>query len=81
VVDVSAAYSVSSLHESAPSKLFEGRCGAAANQSGRTYDVSLDGWRAVLNHPDILVVHDVGREGGTMFVGSELLEVKTLRDS
>ena len=36
---------------------------------------------AALNHPNILVVHDVGTEGGTTFVVSELLEGKTLRDA
>ena len=36
---------------------------------------------AALNHPNILVVHDVGTEAGTTFVVSELLEGKTLRDA
>ena len=35
---------------------------------------------AALNHPHILTVYDVGTEGGTAFVVSELLEGKTLRD-
>ena len=36
---------------------------------------------AALNHPNILVVHDVGLEAGTTFVVSELLEGQTLRDT
>ena len=36
---------------------------------------------AALNHPNILVVHDVGAEAGTTFVVSELLEGQTLRDA
>jgi len=32
----------------APSKLFEGRYGAAAGQSGRTYDVAPDGKRFLM---------------------------------
>ncbi len=36
---------------------------------------------AALNHPNILVVHDVGTEAGTTFVVSELLEGKTLREA
>src|SRR5262245_33460555 len=34
---------------------------------------------AALNHPNILVVHDVGAEGSVHFVVSELLEGQTLR--
>jgi Tol biopolymer transport system component len=35
---------------------------------------------AALNHPNILVVHDVGTESGIPFVVSELLEGDTLRE-
>src|SRR5580698_15280 len=35
---------------------------------------------AALNHPNILVVFDIGKEDGRAFVVSELLEGKTLRD-
>src|SRR4030095_10836816 len=35
---------------------------------------------AALNHPNILAVYDVGREGRTAFVVEELLEGDTLRD-
>jgi serine/threonine protein kinase len=35
---------------------------------------------AALNHPNILVVFDVGRDGDTVFVVEELLEGRTLRD-
>ena len=34
---------------------------------------------AALNHPNILVVHDIGRDAGTAYVVSELLEGRTLR--
>ena len=34
---------------------------------------------AALNHPNILVVHDVGHDAGRAFVVSELLEGRTLR--
>jgi Tol biopolymer transport system component len=34
-----------------------------------------------LNHPNILVVHDVGTDGGIPYVVSELLEGQTLRDA
>jgi serine/threonine-protein kinase len=34
-----------------PTKLFEGRYGAAANQSGRTYDIALDGKRFLMIKP------------------------------
>src|SRR5690349_1726810 len=36
---------------------------------------------AALSHPNIVAVHDVGRESGTFFVVTELLEGKTLRDA
>ena len=36
---------------------------------------------AALSHPNIVAVHDVGHEGGTFYVVTELLEGKTLRDS
>ena len=36
---------------------------------------------AALNHPHILAVYDIGTEGGTTFVVSELLEGKTLREA
>src|SRR6187402_1052953 len=36
---------------------------------------------AALNHPNILVVYDVGAEGGVPFVVSELLEGRTLRQA
>ena len=35
---------------------------------------------AALNHPNILTVHDVGAEGGTSYVVTELLEGETLRE-
>ena len=35
---------------------------------------------AALSHPNILAVHDVGRDDGTFYVVTELLEGKTLRD-
>ena len=35
---------------------------------------------AALNHPNILAVYDVGREGDTAFVVEELLDGETLRD-
>jgi serine/threonine protein kinase/tetratricopeptide (TPR) repeat protein len=35
---------------------------------------------AALNHPNILTVHDVDSEGGTVYVVTELLEGETLRD-
>jgi eukaryotic-like serine/threonine-protein kinase len=33
-----------------------------------------------LNHPNLLVVHDVGMEGGTPYLVTEVLEGETLRD-
>jgi serine/threonine protein kinase/Flp pilus assembly protein TadD len=36
---------------------------------------------AALSHPNIVAVHDVGRENGTFYLVTELLEGKTLRDS
>jgi serine/threonine-protein kinase len=35
---------------------------------------------AALSHPNIVAVHDVGREDGTFYLVTELLEGKTLRD-
>ena len=35
---------------------------------------------AALSHPNILAIHDVGREGGTAYAVMELLEGATLRD-
>src|SRR5262249_49628335 len=35
---------------------------------------------AALNHPNILVVHDIGKDDGRAYVVAELLEGKTLRD-
>lgn len=35
---------------------------------------------AALSHPNIVAVHDVGRENGTFYLVTELLEGKTLRD-
>ena len=35
---------------------------------------------AALNHPNILVVHDIGKDNGRAYVVAELLEGKTLRD-
>ena len=35
---------------------------------------------AALNHPNILAVYDIGREGDTAFVVEELLDGETLRD-
>src|SRR5271170_7791034 len=35
---------------------------------------------AALNHPNILAIYDVGFEGTTPYIVSELLEGKTLRD-
>jgi serine/threonine protein kinase/Tfp pilus assembly protein PilF len=35
---------------------------------------------AALSHPNIVAVHDVGRESGNFYVVTELLEGKTLRD-
>ena len=35
---------------------------------------------AALNHPNILSIYDIGDEGGTPYVVSELLEGETLRD-
>ncbi|HYO76829.1 MAG TPA: serine/threonine-protein kinase, partial [Thermoanaerobaculia bacterium] len=35
---------------------------------------------AALSHPNILAVHDVGREDATFYLVTELLEGKTLRD-
>jgi serine/threonine protein kinase len=34
----------------------------------------------MLNHPDILTVHDVGSHDGSPYIVSELLEGRTLRD-
>src|SRR6266508_596212 len=34
---------------------------------------------SALNHPNILVVHDIGAHDGTIYVVSELLEGETLR--
>src|SRR5262245_45382161 len=34
---------------------------------------------AALNHPNILVVHDIGRDGGSAYVVAELLDGRTLR--
>jgi serine/threonine protein kinase/tetratricopeptide (TPR) repeat protein len=36
---------------------------------------------AALSHPNIVAVHDVGREDGTFYLITELLEGKTLRDA
>ncbi|HEX2120846.1 MAG TPA: protein kinase [Thermoanaerobaculia bacterium] len=36
---------------------------------------------AALSHPNIVAVHDVGKDNGTFYVVTELLEGKTLRDS
>ncbi len=36
---------------------------------------------AALSHPNIVAVHDVGREDGTFYLVTELLEGKTLRDA
>jgi serine/threonine protein kinase/tetratricopeptide (TPR) repeat protein len=36
---------------------------------------------AALSHPNILAVHDVGRENSSFYLVTELLEGKTLRDS
>src|SRR5512143_3944646 len=36
---------------------------------------------ASLNHPGILTVHDVGTDGGTAYVVTELLEGETLREA
>jgi serine/threonine protein kinase len=35
---------------------------------------------AALNHPNILAVHDIGSDGGTTYIVSELLEGQTLRE-
>jgi len=35
---------------------------------------------AVLSHPNLLAIHDVGREGGIAFAVTELLEGETLRE-
>jgi serine/threonine protein kinase/tetratricopeptide (TPR) repeat protein len=35
---------------------------------------------AALSHPNIVAVHDVGRENGTFFIVTELLEGRTLRE-
>src|ERR1700736_1809030 len=34
---------------------------------------------AALNHPNILAIHDIGEQGGTRFIVSELLEGNSLR--
>src|SRR6202789_3573953 len=34
---------------------------------------------AALNHPNILAIHDIGEQGGTPFIVSELLEGCSLR--
>src|SRR6202050_3334144 len=34
---------------------------------------------AALNHPNILAIHDIGEQGGTPFIVSELLEGESLR--
>ena len=34
----------------------------------------------ILNHPNLLTIYDVGREGGTPYIVSELLEGETLRE-
>src|SRR4029453_17473536 len=34
----------------------------------------------MLNHPNILTIHDIGAEGGKPYIVSELLEGETLRD-
>ena len=35
---------------------------------------------AALNHPNIVVIYDAGREGGVFYVATELLEGETLRE-
>ncbi len=35
---------------------------------------------SALNHPNILVIHEIGAEGGTHYIVSEFIEGKTLRD-
>jgi serine/threonine protein kinase len=34
----------------------------------------------MLNHPNLLTIYDVGNEGGTAYIVSELLEGETLRE-
>jgi serine/threonine protein kinase len=34
---------------------------------------------AALNHPNILAIHDIGEQGGTPFIVTELLEGNSLR--
>src|SRR6185295_16410143 len=36
---------------------------------------------AAMSHPNIVAVHDVGRENSDFYIVTELLEGKTLRDS
>src|SRR5512134_1073491 len=35
---------------------------------------------SALNHPNIVTIHEIGREGETTFVAMELVDGKTLRD-
>ena len=45
-----------------------------------SHDLNRKRWpTAALNHPNILVVHDIGRDAGTAYVVAELLEGRTLR--
>jgi serine/threonine-protein kinase len=54
----------------APTKLFEGRYGAAANQTGRTYDVSLDGRRFLMIKPiGPRTLPALGQHGGRPALG------------
>ena len=36
---------------------------------------------AAISHPNILALHDIGREGGVAYAVTELLEGETLRES
>ncbi|HET9384742.1 MAG TPA: protein kinase [Gemmatimonadales bacterium] len=59
----------------APIKLFEGRYGAAASQSGRTYDISPDGKRFLMIKP---VVDPTAAPAGLVVVQNWLEDLKRL---
>jgi serine/threonine protein kinase len=53
--------------------------GFASDPERRTRLVHEARAASALNHPNILTVHDLGEEGGSLFVAMELVEGETLR--